>query len=98
MNQGILDRPALERDIEQINYYSTEEKATLTAIFSQMNACLACYQSPNSKLFANEIDESREDIAALENKRTMYTVTIDKAIRTYEDLAKHTTKYFGDIV
>ncbi len=94
MNEGLLDRELLEKDIEQIEYYKEEERKTLEDICSQLEVCREFYQSQNIPQLLNDTDNPKMKCSMLYSKRNQYATTLKKAIELYETLSNETIKKF----
>lgn len=98
MKNGFLDRAALEKDIEQIKFYAEEEKEKLAKIREQIERCTENYDSQNTKLILESIENYGQNVEKFYDKRLSYMLVLKNAIALYEDLGQKTVERFnGDI-
>ena len=96
MNGNTLNKTLLEKDIEQISYYTSEEKQTLNKIFERMMLCTSNYVSSlNKSLITEKINNSQSMVAILESKRIKYTNVLNNAIKRYDRVSTETVNKFN---
>ena len=98
MNENILNKSLLEKNIEQINYYSEEEKQVLGKIFEKMQLCLRNYNTSNTADFLEKIIDSKASVSKISSKRAKYVNILSNAIARYDRVSIETINRFdGDI-
>lgn len=98
MNENILNKTLLEKNIEQINFYSEEEKQVLSKIFEKMQICLKNYNTSNTAQFLEKIIDSKLSTSKISTKRTKYVKVLNNAIARYDRVSMETINRFdGDI-
>lgn len=96
MNRGILNQSLLEKDIEQINFYASEEIKTLNKICQKFEDGTSNYNSANTSLLLSNINNFKDSIDKLTNKRENYTYILNKVILQYDNLSELSKKTFNE--
>ena len=99
MNENILNKSLLEKDIEQINYYSGEEKQILDKIVERMRFCINNYNSSaNNSIIIEKVNNSQSMIPKIESNRAKYVNVLNNAIKRYDRVSIETVNRFdGDL-
>jgi len=96
MNEGIINKDLLNKDIEQIEYYKNEEKNILNKINNKLNECIDNYTSSNKNLFLTKINNFNDDINKIYEKRGMYITVLKHTIEKYDYLSNKTVDIFSE--
>ena len=94
MNENILNKALLEKNIEQINYYIEEEKQLLNKIFEKMELCLKDYNTSNTAKYLEKITDSKLNVSKISTKRTQYINILNNAIARYDRVSIETINRF----
>lgn len=94
MDKGILNQSSLEKNIEQIKFYSLEEKQILNKIDKELNEGSKNYNSTNTALFLNNVGNFKTNIDFIYEKRIRYTAILNEMIVKYNDLSIATRQIF----
>lgn len=94
MNKGLLNETLLEKDIEQINIYANEEKEMLKNICNKFVEVSNSYNSTNSALLLNTVNNLKGNISSIYQKRTSYIGVLNRAISSYNILSNETVAMF----
>lgn len=97
MNNGILNEMLLEKNIEMIKYYSTEEKRLLSKINNKISEISNNYHSTNSSLLMNSNSNLKSNINSIYNKRLKYTTVLNEVILRYQESSNATVKIFNNM-
>lgn len=97
MNNGILNEMLLEKNIEMIKYYSTEEKRLLSKINNKISEISISYHSTNSSLLMNSNSNLKSNINSIYNKRLKYTTVLNEVILRYQESSNATVKIFNNM-
>ena len=97
MNNGILNEMLLEKNIEMIKYYSTEEKRLLSKINNKISEISNNYHSTNSSLLMNSSSNLKSNINSIYNKRLKYTTVLNEVILRYQESSNATVKIFNNM-
>lgn len=95
MNKGILDEFFLDKNIEQIKFYSKEEKISLTKICNIFGHTYNNYNSPNTYLLKNNVNNLKNNINSIYYKRLKYVSILNKVIVQYHTTIKEITTIFN---
>ena len=95
MNGGILNQLSLEKNVEQISFYSKEEAVILNKVNEKFEKCTNHYKSINCKFFEKNISFLNSDIGRILNKRQLYINVLKRAIMQYNELGERTFKIFN---
>lgn len=95
MNKGLLNRDLLEKDIEQLVFYTKEEKTVLVKIYQKLEEITSDYNSTNTALFLSNISNSKNIIDKIYEKRNQYINILKKEIIKYNRLSNQATKVFN---
>ncbi len=98
MNKGLLNESLLDKDIEQINLYATEEKETLKCICNKFLETSNSYKSTNTALLLNVVNNLKGNIGSIYQKRVDYVGVLNKAISSYNTLSNKTVTMFEEDV
>ena len=96
MNRGILNQSLLEKDIEKINFYASEETKILNEICQKFEDGTSNYNSANTSLLLSNINNFKDSIDKLTNKRENYTYILNKVILQYDNLSELSKKTFNE--
>ena len=94
MDKGILNQSSLEKNIEQIKFYSLEEKQILNKIDKELNEGSKNYNSTNTALFLNNVGNFKINIDFIYEKRIRYTTILNEMIVKYNELSIATRQIF----
>lgn len=94
MDKGILNITLLEKDIQQIKFYSSEENKKLNKICTKFEECCNNYRSENMSILMNDINKFKIDINNLSEKRKKYLDVLTKVILQYNELREDTKRFF----
>ena len=94
INKGILNGSLLEKNIEKIKYYSSEEKKLLNKIDKELNEVSKNYNSNNTTLFLNSGSNFKTNIDSVYKKRNTYTTILNETIIKYNELTVATQQIF----
>ena len=94
MDKGILNQSSLEKNIEQIKFYSLEEKQILNKIDRELNEGSKNYNSTNTALFLNNVGNFKTNIDFVYEKRIRYTTILNEMIVKYNELSIATRQIF----
>lgn len=94
MDKGILNQSLLEKNIEQIKFYSLEEKQILNKIDKELNEGSKNYNSTNTALFLNNVGNFKNNIDFIYEKRIRYTTVLNEMIVKYNELSIATRQIF----
>ena len=94
MDKGILNQSSLEKNIEQIKFYSLEEKQILNKIDKELNEGSKNYNSTNTALFLNNVGNFKTNIDFVYEKRIRYTTILNEMIVKYNELSIATRQIF----
>ena len=97
MNNRILNEMLLEKNIEMIKYYSTEEKRLLSKINNKISEISNNYHSTNSSLLMNSNSNLKSNINSIYNKRIKYTTILNEVILRYQESSNATVKIFNNM-
>ena len=97
MNNGILNEMLLEKNIEMIKYYSTEEKRLLSKINNKISEISNNYHSINSSLLMNSNSNLKSNINSIYNKRLKYTTVLNEVILRYQESSNATVEIFNNM-
>lgn len=98
MDRVIINQLLLERNIQQIDFYTNEEQLILNKISNQLYEISKNYKSNNNSLILEDINKFKEKITNLTKKRKQYNVVLNKVIQKYNDLGIETIEIFeGDL-
>lgn len=97
MNNGILNEMLLEKNIEMIKYYSTEEKRLLSKINNKIGEISKNYHSTNSALLMNNNSNLKSNINYIYNKRIKYTTVLNEVILRYQESSNATVEIFNNM-
>ena len=92
MNKAILNESLLEKDIEKITFYASEEKKVLNSVFAQMNEFGNDYASVNFSAISNTNNILKSKIDFIYEKRMKYIKILNRVIKQYRSLSKATVK------
>lgn len=95
MNKGLLNRDLLEKDIEQLVFYTKEEKTILVKIYQKLEEITSNYNSTNTALFLSNISNSKNIIDKIYEKRNQYINILKKEIIKYNRLSNQATQVFN---
>ena len=95
MNKGILNQSLVEKNIQQITFYSEEEQKKLNQICSEMIEASNNYKSSNTSIFTNHVTMMQKQIPIINEKRKKYADVLDAAIKQYHRLSGETRKAFS---
>lgn len=96
MDKGILNQSSLEKNIEQIKFYSLEEKQILNKIDKELNEVSKNYNSTNTALFLNNVRNFKTNIDFIYEKRIKYTTVLNEMISKYNELSFATRQIFDE--
>lgn len=94
MDKGVLNESLLEKNIEQVQLYSDEEKESLTAICDKFYEFSKSYCSANTTILNNNIDELKSNISTIYAKRNQYVKILNEVIEKYDVLSNITVATF----
>ena len=98
MNENILNKSLVEKNIEQINYYAEEENQTLNKIYEKLQMCADNYSTSNKALFLEKIANKDFVVSKIASKRAIYSKVLTNAIARYDRVSGETINRFdGDI-
>lgn len=89
MDKGIMNEPYVQKNIDLLDSYSSEEKAKLNQIFSRFDESTKCYKSPNSGLIKKKVSDLISNASILYSNRQAYSNTLDAAIKIYIETAQN---------
>lgn len=98
MNQSLLNEGLLQKDIEQLAYYTDEENEVLKKISSVLRDVSNSYQSPNTASFLNHTTHWQQKIRPIYEKRKQYEITLNRVIEQYNRLTNETIQKFNQDV
>ena len=94
INKGIVNGTSLEKNIEKIKYYSSEEIKLLNKIDKELNEVSKNYNSNNTTLFLNSGSNFKTNIDSVYKKRNKYTTILNETIIKYNELTAATQQIF----
>lgn len=94
MNKGLLNETLLDKDIEQIMLYANEEKENLKNICNKFIEISYSYNSTNTALLLNTVNNLKGNISSIYQKRTNYVSVLNRAISSYKVLSNETVAMF----
>lgn len=97
LDNGILNEMLLEKNIEMIKYYSSEEKRLLSKINNKIGEISKNYHSTNSALLMNSNSNLKSNINYIYNKRIKYTTVLNEVILRYQESSNATVEIFNNM-
>ena len=97
MNYCLMDEALIEKNVVQIEFYGNEEFSTLGRFCDQFEEATNSYQSLNTNLLLNNINNFRNDTNNILNKRIQYAKTINEALTIYRELKANTSEAFEKV-
>ncbi len=88
MNEGILNKTLVDKNIDLINSYSEVENEKLNIIFSNFNSCTKCYKTSNTGKISSKLSNLGNNIHTINNNRKKYCEVLTEAIKIYDDMAE----------
>ncbi len=95
MNKGILNQSLVEKNIQQLTFYSNEEQKKLNQICVNMLEASTNYKSSNTSLLVNHVTMIQNQLPKINEKRTYYRKVLNDAINQYNRLSLETKRAFS---
>lgn len=94
MHKAILNESFLKKNIDKINFYSSEEKRLLNDIVNGYLESSESYKSDNMTLFLENLEYIQSKIDVISVKRAKYSDVLSNVVIQYHELSDETVKMF----
>ena len=95
MNGGLLNKPFLQKNIEEIDFYANEERLLLIKISEKIKSCTKNYKSTKNSKILEEQNDVQKNINKISVKREKYSLILNKQIEKYDSLVEMTVQKFN---
>ena len=92
MSEKTIQRQLIEKNIQKLEYYISEEQKSFNRITSLFKNTSINYKSSNNNIIKNQMDTFKNSIPLITEKRKKYINILKQIVVRYETTSKEVAK------